>query len=125
MKEQTVFITPATIHFYENLYCFTKSNKWFLTIKFENSPVFIHLNRIRIMLAHSAKESAELASILRHHFATNFIYEGSKVSVIYTSTDIIAIGVNDKNIYLDVRDGFKVKNFFELGLNITSLIIKF
>ena len=123
MKANTTYITTATIRFYENLYLFTDSNKYFWIIKLEDCPQCSESNRIYVTLNGSHEDSQKAVDAIRHHLALNRIYNGAKATIILTSDGIRAIGTNGEDNYCDIKDNFVAKTFSELGINITSLVV--
>lgn len=123
MITSPTYISTATIHFYENLYQFPSSDKYVWIIKLEDCPLFSASNRIYVDLHSSYEISSKIVTAIRHYFALNHIVEGSKISVISDNENIIALGTNGADNYLDVRVHFKAKTFSELGINITSLVV--
>ena len=124
MKEGITYITTATVRFYENLYRFPPNyEKFTWIIKLEDCPLCSENNRICVTLSDSFEDSREVVNILKHHLALNHIFDGSRVTIIFNSGEICAIGTNDKDNYCDAKDNFKTKTFAELGINITSLVV--
>lgn len=123
MKENTTYVTTATIRFYENLYLFPNSKKYTWIIKLEDCPLCSENNRICVTLSNSFEASKDFVNILKHQLALNHIFDGSKATIIFNSGEICAIGTNNKDNYCDAKDNFKAKPFAELGINITSLVV--
>ena len=124
MKENTTYITTATIRFYENLYRFPPNyDKFTWIIKLEDCPLCSENNRICITINDSFEDSRDAVKALKHHLALNRIFDGSKTTIVFHSGEIRAIGTNGEDNYCDAKDNFIVKSFSELGINITSLVI--
>ncbi len=123
MKQNTTYITTATIRFYENLYRFPNSEKYTWIIKLEDCSLSSKHNRIYVTLSDSYDESKEAVNIIRHHLALNHIFDGSKATIILNAGEICAIGTNGADNYCDTRDNLIPKPFSELGINITSLVV--
>lgn len=123
MKENTTYITTATIHFYETLYRFPSSEKYTWIIKLEDCALCSKHNRIYVTLSDSYDESKEAVDIIRRYLALNHIFDGSKATIILHSGEICAIGTNSADNYCDARDNLIAKPFSELGINITSLVV--
>lgn len=123
MKENTTYITTATIRFYENLYFFPNRGKYSWIIKLEDCPLCSENNRIYIGISDSFEYSKKVVNMLIHRLALNKIFDGSKATIIFNSGEICAIGTNGEDNYFDIKDNFKAKPFSELGINITSLVV--
>ena len=123
MKENTTYITTATIRFYENLYLFPVSEKYFWIIKLEDCPLCSENNRIHLTLNDSYEDSKKSVDVLRNRLALNHIFDGSKATIILNSEGVVAIGTNGDDNYCDIKDNFVAKPFSALGINITSLVV--
>ena len=123
MKENAIYITTATIRFYDKLYLFPTSENYNFIIKFDDSSLCSPNNRIYVELNSSYERSTKMFDAVRRHLALNGVFDGIKVSVIYNSDGFIAIGANDEDKYFDIQNNFTKKTFSQLSLNIISLII--
>ena len=123
MEQGTTYITTATVRFYQKLYRFPTSEKYTWIIRLEDCPLCSENNRIHVTLSVSHEQSQKVVDILRHHFALNHIFDGSKATIIFHDKDILAIGTNGNDNYLDARDNLIAKPFSKLDIDITSLIV--
>lgn len=124
MSTKSIGITTAKIHFYDEPFHYIRSGKWVWTIKFENAPMFIAHNRLHFDVGFCKEHAITAMNAIKEFFSKNFIFEDSTVAIIYSTNQIIAIGTNNEDRWIDVRD-LKVKTFSELNLNISSLVVKF
>lgn len=123
MEANTIYITTATIRFYENIYFFSDSKKYFWIIKLEDCPQCSESNRIYVTLNNSYDDSQKALDAIKHRLALNRIFNGAKATIILTSDGIRAIGTNCEDNYCDIKDNFTAKPFSSLGINITSLVV--
>lgn len=121
MKENTTYITTATIHFYEKLLMFPNSERYTWIIKLYDCSLSSKHNRIYVKLSDSYDESKEVVDILRRHLAQNHIFDGSKATIILQSGEICAIGTNGADNYCDTRDNLSQNHSRSLELILHNL----
>ena len=123
MDNCTINITTANIRI-TNLYWFGHHCYHAFDIWFDNASTCLLDNIIAIAAGHNEEESEQFLNSVKQHFSNAGISNGDSVSILYTGTRALAIGIPGKDLWVDVNDGIlphiPLKTSSELGFNIDS-----
>lgn len=115
MKDNSIGITTATIKgLNEKVYYFEHKCFWAWDIKFENYPLFTFNDLCWLYMGDTEEEAKKARRIIKKIFDNNYIFDDSKVAILYDNDGVIAIGKSNEDCWIDVRDSYKVKCFKEL-----------
>lgn len=120
MKKRRIGLTTATIYgLEENVYYCEEKLFWAWDIRFKTLPCFTFKN----MLLYMGKTEQE-ANVTKQRILTSLnklkISENTKVPVIFDDDGVIAIGINNTDSWIDVRDKYQLKTFNMLNLNLDT-----
>lgn len=123
MKFQKINIATARITgLTEPPYYFDHHCYYAWDIVFQDASTFAFNNLPSIKVGETEEEGEIFCNILKENFKRAHIYDGDKVAVIFGNDGyILAIGKPGKDVWIDTNDKFKVKNFKQLNVVITSL----
>ena len=124
MDSYHLCLTTANIHF-SNLYWFEKRGFYVFDITFENTTDHLHNNLVYLAAGFDQDSAQNFLEALKQYFASAGIYEDSRVHILFSGEQVLAIGANGKDLWIDVRRGVFFhtfpKSFSTLGIEIKSL----
>lgn len=124
MKNKSIGITTATILGLKNKpYYIAEKCFWSWDIRFKDYPLFTFCHNMFIYMGETWQEANETKRKIMAIFNKVKISEGSRVSVIYHGSDVIAIGRPFHDCWVDLTDGYKIKKFKELWLKFDELFV--
>ena len=91
-------------------------------LKLKNSKYYWHINIHCVNVGSTEEEAKETCNRLKQNFSNAGICDTDKVAVLLDDENhIVATSRLGRDLWIDVRDDFKVKTFEELNIVIKSL----
>ena len=125
MKFKTVNISTANISGLEERPYYSEHFGWYVwDITFFDTSTLFAKNLTFIKCANTKGYARVVWKKFKENFNTAGIHDGDRVAVISDyAGDIIAIGRIGADVWIDVRDKFKIKKFADFNIVVRSLIV--
>ena len=124
MEKNPLCIATAELHF-SDLYWFEHRCFYAFDIDFKESTSIFCPNLAYIPAGYDEERAEDFLKTVKHYFTTAGIHDGDSVAVLFSDTQVLAIGALGNELWIDVHEGIfphvPPKDFSKLGLDTKSL----